>query len=142
MEIIDLRFHQYSTGAVLRPKPTFRPRDGRSGGKPALIDDENELGDKIATFVPLSVFRDGPDLANPTSSWRRMLLTQPPLKYLKFFTPEDRRVPDGDEHKEFSERLVFRVDHAQGITMDILMRKIEDVQLSDLSEHSRFHYHS
>lgn len=35
---------------------------------------------------------------------------------------------------------MFRVDHAQVITMNILMRKIEDAQLSELPEHSEFRH--
>lgn len=106
-----------------------------------IIDGENELGDKIATFIPLSLYHEGPDpmhIANPTASWRRMLLTQPPYKCIEFFDAKGQGVFEDDGNggsKEFSERVVFRVHHVQGINMSILMREIEAAHLTELPDH-------
>lgn len=114
---------------------------------PWIVVGENELGDQIATFIPLSVYRKGPDpmhVANPTSSWQRMLLTQPPYKCLEFFCAEGQAVHDDDEngdYKEFSERMVFRIDRGQGITMGILMYEIEDAYRTKLPDHYDFRHY-
>lgn len=102
-----------------------------------IVDGENELGDKIATFIPLSLYREGPDplhVADPDASWRRMLLTQPPHRVLEFFAAEGQAVCY-DDGREFSERMVFRVEDEGGITMDVVMRAVEDAHLSDLPDH-------
>lgn len=108
---------------------------------------ENELGDRIFRFTPLSVYRNGPDrmhVANPTSSWRRMLLTQPPYKCLEFFCAVGQEVYDDDgngNYKDFSERMVFRIDRVQGITMGILMHEIEDAHHTKLPDHYDFRHY-
>ena len=73
-----------------------------------------------------------------------MLLTQPPYKCLEFFCAEGQEVYDDDgngNYKEFSERMVFRIDRVQGITMGILMLEIEDAHLTKLPDHYDFRHY-
>lgn len=91
----------------------------------------NDFGDRIASFVDMS---SAPTyIQHPTSSWRKMFLSQPPCEDVKFFTAcgvqrWDYDSDDDDDDNDDVSALrqgMHRLHCDGGITMGALMQEIQ-----------------
>lgn len=92
----------------------------------------NEYNGPVASFIEFSsaTIGDLDHIWQPTSSWRKMFLTQPPYEDLSLFIVsgvEGWESDIGDSDNIGSSRETFRFHRDEGITMGALMDELERI---------------